>query len=207
MTRDRLWHTSRSSSRRKCLRHTVFLIVACILFSYIAISTFCHSKEGFVQIPIDDSAGICGSRVPAIAIAIDALDSRFRNLGGTRHWFHLLERLIVNTGKFSDLQQDIAIMNADRQLTIHIIFHEKSDVDNLGPFGRMLFTSLLTGRRLYATERVVFGYSTMRSPVNRGVARFPTEAHLFYTTFDVDLTRGTAASLLIIKSLVIRKHQ
>jgi hypothetical protein len=156
---------------------------------------------------MDDSASFCGAHVPAIAIAVDALDSRFHNLGGTRHWFHLFERLIVNIGKFSDLQRDIAKMNADRQLTIHIIFNEKSDVDNLGPFGRMLFTSLLTGRGLYVTERIIFGYSTIRSPVNGGVTRFPIEAHLFYTNFDVDLTRGTAASLLIIKSLVIRTHQ
>lgn len=157
--------------------------------------------------PIDDSGSICGAHVPAIAIAIDALDSRFRNLGGTRHWFHLLERLIVNIGMFSDLQQDIAKMNADRQLTIHIIFNEKSDVDNLGPFGRMLFTSLLTGRGLSATERIVFGYSTTRGAVSRGVTRFPIESNLFYSTFDVDLTRGTAASLLIVKSLVIRTYQ
>ena len=170
-------------------------------------NTFCHSEGCFDSMPMQDSASICGANVPAIAITIDALDSRFRNLGGTRHWFHLLERLIVNIGKFSDLQQDIAKMNADRQLTIHIIFNEKSDVDNLGPFGRMLLTSLLTGRGLYATERIVFGYSTIKSAVSGGVARFPFEAHLFYTTFDVDLTRGTAASLLIVKSLGIRTYQ
>ena len=170
-------------------------------------NTFCHSEERFNSMPMDDSASICGADVPAIASAIDALDSRFRNLGGTRHWFHLLERLIVNIGKFSDLQQDIAKMNADRQSTIHIIFNEKSDVDNLGPFGRMLFTSLLTGRGLYATERIVLGYSTVRNPVGRGVTRFPFEVHLFYTTFNVDLTRGTAASLLIVKSLVICTYQ
>ena len=148
---------------------------------------------------MNNDASICDVDVPVMGIAIDKLDNKFRNLGGTRHWFHLLERLIVNVGKFSDLQQDIADMGADRLLTIYVVFNEKSDAENLGPFGRMLITSLLVGRRLFIAERIHFGHSTRRSAVSGGVTQFPIEEHLFYTSFTVDLTsQGTTASLLLI---------
>lgn len=140
---------------------------------------------------------ICDVDVPAVAITITSLDSRFQSLGGTKHWFHLLERLIVNTGKFSDLQQSIADIKADRRPTIYVVFNEKSDVENLGSFGRMLFTSLITGKDLYLAEKIIFGYSTTRSAVRGGV-QFPIEAHMLHTSFTVDLTtQGATTSFMI----------
>ena len=192
---ERPSQSSRSSSRHKCLRHYVSLIAVCLLFPLITFNMFYGRKGGVVPGPMNYN--VCDVEFPAVAITITSLDSRFQSLGGTKHWFHLLERLIVNTGKFSDLQQNIADMKADRRLTIYVVFNEKSDAENLGSFGRMLFTSLITGKELYLAEKIVFGYSTTRSAVRGGV-QYPIETHMLHTSYTVDLTsQGETTSFVI----------
>ena len=193
---ERPSQSSRSSSRHRCLRHYVSLIAVFLLFPLITFNIFYGRKGSVVRGPM--KYDVCDVELPALAITITSLDSRFQSLGGMKHWFHLLERLIVNTGKFSDLQQRIADMKADRRLTIYVVFNEKSDAENLGSFGRMLFTSLITGKELYLAEKIVFGYSTISYAVKGGVQYHPIEAHMLHTTFIVDLTsQGETTSFMI----------
>lgn len=91
-----------------------------------------------------------------VAIIMDSLkNSKLEKMGGTSQWFHLTESLLpslyfavgsVWKRKLGGLSPEV----------IYIIFREEGSVVDLGPFGRMLTSIILTGG-LYST--IVFGHA------------------------------------------------
>ena len=84
------------------------------------------------------------------------VNNNLSRLGGTRHWYHLLQKILPSLGEAYD-----AIWSPDARSRfvsnedIYIVFEEESSVKNLTPFGRFVLTSLLTGGKF---SRVHFSY-------------------------------------------------
>jgi len=89
-----------------------------------------------------------------VAIVIEPItNSNLKQLGGTGHWFHLLER-VIHIFHIAEIR--IWNHGNSNQRDLYIIFNEKDSVNDLNPFGRFLLTSILSGSKY---RRVIFGYS------------------------------------------------
>jgi len=79
-------------------------------------------------------------------------------MGGTGHLYHFFERIYPMLQEaYENVWGPTALSNmAERSRnSIYIIFEEKFPIDSLGPFGRFILTSILTGGKY---EKIYIGY-------------------------------------------------
>ena len=114
--------------------------------------------------------------VPTSAASIDSIvvmDSlaydKLRTIGGTGHWFHLLERLLPllptaaqKVWASAYVQHASASASSSTTFTftpqhLYIVFQEQTGPDGLDSFGRLMLASILSGG-LY--DKVLIGHST-----------------------------------------------
>lgn len=94
----------------------------------------------------------CSSNNSAPAIVMESLiGNKLSSLGGTGHWFHLLERIVPAMHGIE--KSSLFKYNND---VLYIVFKEKFAVDELNDFGRLMLTSTLSRGKF---KKVVFGYS------------------------------------------------
>ena len=181
---------------RKILNFGVLTIVA--ILAIISLFTIIdpHNDSGKLKVfkPMNER-DVCGNNSLQVGIKIKALDQRFLSLGGTRHWFHLLERLTSQIESFKLLHEKILQMKRRNGTTLYVAFNRKSDVENLGSFGRLLFSSLAGGSKTSRPnifETIVFGYSLSTRMIRiekngDGMDLYSIEEHNFQSQFVVDL--------------------
>ena len=79
------------------------------------------------------------------------------HLGGTGHWYHFLQRIIPMLGDaYSKVWGPHVLGRRFRVDEIYILFEEEFAVNDLGPFGRFIITSILTGGKFF---KVHIGYA------------------------------------------------
>lgn len=129
-----------------------------------------------------------------VAVIIEPIiNTNLNRLGGTGHWFHLLER-IINT--FHIAKGSIWNHTNAHEEDLYIIFHEKESVEQLNAFGRFLLTIVLSGN---CYKRVVFGYSNkIRIIANVMNDTKVIETDGFYKSFVVDLKKSFTNDRFVI---------
>jgi hypothetical protein len=129
-----------------------------------------------------------------VSIVIEPLkNTNLKIIGGTGHWFHLLERVIhvLNSA-------EVKIWNYPNanQRDLYIVFHERESVEELNPFCRFVLTSILSGNRY---KRVVFGYSEkiviIPSDIN---STSLIETNMFHKSFVVDLHKAYTGNRFVV---------
>ena len=84
------------------------------------------------------------------------VNNSLSRMGGTRHWYHLLQKVLPSLGEAHDnVWSSKARSRFASNEDIYIVFEEESSVKNLNPFGRFVLMSLLTGGKF---SRVHFAY-------------------------------------------------
>ena len=84
------------------------------------------------------------------------INNNLSHLGGTKHWYHLLQKILPSLEKaYDDIWSSKARSRFASNEDIYIVFEEESSVRHLTPFGRFLLTSLLTGGQF---SRIHFAY-------------------------------------------------
>ena len=167
------------------LKPHIFILAACLVSIFLLTTTISNNEhKNRATLNQGDVSSICKNDRLEIGVTINALDRRFLGLGGTRHWFHLLERLTQQIDTFHELHMKINQLKIDKLkitngasdgVSLYIIFDKKSDVQELGPFGRLLFSSLTSGRGSASSvqfDKIIFGYST---DIKRGAVRKENE--------------------------------
>lgn len=175
------------------LRLSLYLVAACLVILVIfANIVFFERSAQRLLLP-----SACDPNHIVFGISVPVVDSKFLSLGGTKHWFHLVERLIMNIDRMIELHKTVASIEGRSGRSIYIIFDRKCDVENLGPFGRLLFVSLVSGRKVASEEalfeRIIFGHSSLKTTINHSLTKF-MEAHYFHPHHTVDVkSRGKTA--------------
>ena len=181
---------------RKSLNFCVLSIVAILAIISLFTNIDPHNDSGKLKVfkPTNER-DVCENNSLQMGIKINALDQKFLSLGGTRHWFHLLERLTSQIESFKLLHEKILQLKRRNGTTLYVAFNRKSDVENLGSFGRLLFSSLAGGSqtsRPNIFETIVFGYSLSTRMIRiekngDGIDLNSIEEHNFRSQFVVDL--------------------
>ena len=181
---------------RKSLNFCVLSIVAILAIISLFTNIDPHNDSGKLKVfkPTNER-DVCENNSLQMGIKINALDQKFLSLGGTRHWFHLLERLTSQIESFKLLHEKILRLKRRNGTTLYVAFNRKSDVENLGSFGRLLFSSLAGGSqtsRPNIFETIVFGYSLSTRMIRiekngDGIDLNSIEEHNFRSQFVVDL--------------------
>jgi hypothetical protein len=178
---------SRLNTGRRNLRLSLYLISAClvilVIFANIVVHFERHAQHQLRLRKWNSDDAVLGISIPAV-------NEKFLSLGGTKHWFHLVERLILNIDRMIELRKTVGSMKGRSTSTIYIIFDRKCDVENLGSFGRLLFVSLVSGRETASDqalfEKIVFGYSSVKTTIHHSVSTI-VEAHQFCPHHIVDI--------------------
>ena len=198
MPRNRFRHQSEIFWRfdRKSLNFCVLTIISILAIISLFTNIDPHFDNGNSKVfGSVHERDVCETDSLHMGIKINALDQRFLSLGGTRHWFHLLERLISQISSFKLLHEKIIQLRSRDSTILYVAFDKKSDVENLGPFGRLLFSSLAGGSqtsRPNIFETIVFGYSLSTRLIRiekngDGADLNSIEEHNFQSQFVVDL--------------------
>lgn len=185
---------SRQKTGHKRLKLSLSLIPACLLILVIFANIVLLERRAQQQQTFNSISGKCSLDNLVLGISISAVNRKFLSLGGTKHWFHLTERLILNIDRIIKFRKKVASLKGRDDKVIYIIFDQKYDVENLGPFGRLLFVSLVSGGRTPNKEpifeRIIFGYSSLKKVMHSAetVAKnMSAEAHEFHPHHIVDL--------------------
>ena len=76
------------------------------------------------------------------------LNNNLSRMGGTGHWYHLLQKILPSLWKaYQNVWGRDAINSHPLIKELYIVFEEESSVKELGPFGRFVLASILTGGR------------------------------------------------------------
>ncbi len=133
----------------------------------------------------------------AMAVVMDSLlDDKLLSIGGTGHWFHLIERIlpyIVPAAKKvwragAQLRSKKIISMDKDQISVpsklYLIFQEEAGVSTLDPFSRFLLSSVISGGYY---DEVIIGHSSdiddglLRGSAGDGIIRqFRKHATLFF---------------------------
>jgi hypothetical protein len=185
---------TRSNTGRRNLRLSLQLISACLVILVIFVNIVLYERRAQHQL----RPRACDSNDTVLGISVPAVNEKLLSLGGTKHWFHLIERLITNIDRMIELQKTVGSMKGCRGNTMYIIFDRKSDVENLGSFGRLLFVSLVSGRETASDQalfdKIIFGYSSLKTAIHHSVTTI-VEAHQFHPHHIVNIkSLGNAAT-------------
>ena len=183
----------RLNAGRRNSRLSLYLIAACLVILVLLANIVHFERRGQHQ----PRSRTCDAKDIVLGISIPNANRKFQSLGGTKHWFHLVERLIINIDRMIELHKTVESMKGRSGKTIYIIFDRKYDVENLGPFGRLLFVSLVFGREIASDEalfeRIIFGYSSLTTVIHHSGTMI-VEAHQFHPYHIVDIkSRGITA--------------
>jgi hypothetical protein len=183
----------RLNAGRRNSRLSLYLIAASLVILVLLANIVHFERRGQHQ----PRPRTCDAKDIVLGISIPNANRKFQSLGGTKHWFHLVERLIINIDRMIELHKTVESMKGRSSKTIYIIFDRKYDVENLGPFGRLLFVSLVFGREIASDEalfeRIIFGYSSLKTVIHHSGTML-VEAHQFHPHHIVDIkSRGITA--------------
>lgn len=180
------------STHLRASRIRIIFGAALTFFALLWFNFLSHSARSSQKQSDKNSKSYCTTELIELAIVVNSSNKKFRSLGGTGHWFHLLERLIPAIDEFNHFHTKVKTLDADKRRPLHVIFDRRDDAERLGPFGRLLFVSLITGSRtLRAThyfDRIIFGHSAGKLGEDSQTGKLATyEEHDFYPHFVVDL--------------------
>lgn len=195
-------------------RLKLFLLMVIVILTIISffINTASHSEKGdSTFIRPRNNVEKCESDSLVVGIKINALNKRFLNLGGTRHWFHLLERLISQIDTFKSFHENVVKLKVRNSSILYITFDKINDVENLGPFGRLLFSSLAGGRDKSHPnffDTVIFGHSISKRLIrmekdDNDIDLYAIEEHYFESQFVVDLKSQSKLSFYIFLFVIL----
>lgn len=179
--------TNLRASRIRIIGSAALTFLVILWINFLTYSSISSSK-----LSDKNSKSHCSTEPIELAIVVNSLNKKFRSLGGTGHWFHLLERLVPLMDEFNKFQKKVKTLDGDKRRPLNVIFDRRDDAEGLGPFGRLLFVSFITGGRAFQGthhfDRVIFGHSSNKLGGEKQtgeVANF--EERDFYPDFVVDL--------------------
>jgi hypothetical protein len=119
-----------------------------------------YSSKFELQFIEQSEKSLHSSSEMSYAILMDPVSSSaLSSLGGTSHWFHVLEYLLPNLDEAKSL-----IWGNHSLKVVYFIFQEKKSALNLCPFGRLMLTTILTGGYF---EEVIIGYTSSHITIDK----------------------------------------
>jgi len=126
-------------------------------------------------------------------------NNRLSNVGGTGHWYHLLQSVLPSIKEAHDqiwgeeARQKLLSVNKNAFEDAYIVFHESQSVENLNSFTRFCAAMVLTAGKF---KRVHFGYAK-EATVSSTAAKVQ-DLHVLFTA---DFEKQSLSQLFVSSSV------
>jgi hypothetical protein len=152
------------------LRRILPIIILSILLWYGYSCIWAAHSHGSSLLTQPTCVPHSGNDVSKSIIIVDSLSyDKLRTIGGTGHWFHLLERVIpalplaartawlkAYASRGDSNNKDNTSLFKKKQQYLYIIFQDAAGAEELDSFGRLILSSILSGGYY---DKVLLGYT------------------------------------------------